>query len=118
MQKHLTVAVVGLALLASFAARADSDSKTKPATAATIAAQKQALASLPQEDGRDEKWARQGFIATLDDPATRRADGGIAYDPNSTRFVDDGKAPSTVHPALWRHQRLLRIHGLFQVSEN
>jgi alkyl sulfatase BDS1-like metallo-beta-lactamase superfamily hydrolase len=116
--KFIRTSVLALVPLLSMAAFGSAFDERKPATAATIEAQRHVLAALPPEDGRDEKWARQGFIATLDDPVSRRADGGITYDPESTKFVDAKEAPPTVNPSLWRHQRLLRIHGLFQVSKN
>ena len=121
MKRYSGIALTALALVAATASGAEtvvSKLVAKPATAATIEAQKKFLGSLPKEDGRDEKWARQGFIGTLDDPIIRRADGGIAFNTESTKFIDQGAAPPTVNPALWRHQKILRIGGLFQVSAN
>ena len=37
---------------------------TKPASPATMEAQKTSAAALPAEDGRDAAFADQGFIAT------------------------------------------------------
>ncbi len=120
MARHLHISSIGLGLLLVITSAVAQTPlpKAKPATAATIAAQQRVTASLPKEDGRDEKWARQGFIGTLEDPVSRRADGSIAFNPESTRFLEQHEAPPTVNPALWRHQQILRIHGLFQVSPN
>ncbi len=32
-------------------------------------------------------------------------------------FLESIEAPDSVNPSLWRHARINRIHGLFQVSE-
>lgn len=88
----------------------------KPATAATIAAQKDVMANLPKDDGRDEAWARQGFIGTLADPVSRNAKGEVVYDPNAWKWVE-GEAPATVNPSLWRHMKIINTHGLFKVAE-
>ena len=121
MNRYSRIALAALALLAATVTRAETvvaKPVSKPATAATIEVQKKFFASLPKEDGRDEKWAHQGFIGKMDDPIIRRADGGIAFNTESTKFIDQGEAPPTVNPALWRHQKILRINGLFQVSVN
>lgn len=98
-------------------AQANAEPQPKPATAATIAAQEAVAASMPKEDDRDAKWVHQGFIATFEDPITRNAKGDIVDDPTANEWMT-GEAPPTVNPLLWRHQKLLNVHGLFQVSDN
>jgi linear primary-alkylsulfatase len=89
----------------------------KPATPATMEAQQTYRQSMPDDHGRDARWAMQGFIATAEDPVTRNANGDIVYDPTATGFLNQGEAPDTVNPGLWRHHRLLGVHGLFKVAE-
>ena len=49
----------------------------KPASPATLEAQRTAAATLPAEDGRDAAFAAQGFIATRADPLIKAADGRV-----------------------------------------
>ena len=97
--------------------KTQADIKVKPATVATKRVQQAFFESLPVDDGRDAKWAQQGFIVTYDDPVTRTKDGRVTHDPTLNDWMD-GPAPATVNPALWLFQKLQRLHGLFQVSEN
>ncbi len=88
------------------------------ATAATIAAQQQALRELPVEDHLDEEEARRGFIATIPNAEVRDAYGRLVWTLADYDFLDDPEAPATAHPALWRQARLNAIHGLFKVAEH
>lgn len=99
----------------SFAA--DPALEPKPASEATVAAQKMVAASLPAEDGRDAEFADRGFIATRRDPIIRMADGKPVWNLGAYDWMD-GEAPSTVNPSLWRHMKLLRKHGLYKVADN
>lgn len=109
------VAAAALALGAIPLAASEPDS-AKPASPATIAAQRSAAAVLPAQDGRDAQFAQRGFVATRADPLIKAADGRTVFDLDAYAFVD-GPAPDTVHPSLWRHMQLLRRHGLFQVAD-
>lgn len=90
--------------------------ENKDASPATIQAQKAAAATLPAEDGRDAEFARRGFVATLDQPVIRNAQGKPVWNLAAYDFVS-GTAPLTVNPSLWREMTNLRHHGLFQVSD-
>ena len=92
------------------------DLTAKPASAATVAAQRAARATLPPESPAEIEFANRGFIATRSDPLIRTADGKVAWDLAAHDFVG-GAAPDTVNPSLWRHMTLLRKHGLFKVAE-
>ena len=92
-------------------------SDMKPASAATIEAQRQSAASLPAEDGRDAAFADQGFIATRTDPLIATSDGKPVWNLGAYDWVE-GDAPPTVNPSLWRHMKLLRKHGLYNVADN
>jgi alkyl sulfatase BDS1-like metallo-beta-lactamase superfamily hydrolase len=91
--------------------------QSKPASAATTAVQQEYRSTMPDEEDRDQRWARQGFIGTLEDPVARTASGQVVYDPETAKWVLDGEAPPTVNPGLWRNQQLLQAHGLFKVAD-
>lgn len=110
-----TLTSVALSALIAAQAAAAQESP-KPASPATIAAQKAAKAALPKEDGKDLEFARRGFVATYKDPVIVNAKGEPLWNFHAYDFVK-GDAPATVNPALWRHQSLLKEHGLFKASE-
>jgi alkyl sulfatase BDS1-like metallo-beta-lactamase superfamily hydrolase len=95
---------------------ASASEAPKPASAATIAAQRAMVATLPADDGRDADFAQRGFIATRADPLIKAADGRVVWNLGAYDWVS-GAAPDTVNPSLWRHIGLLRQHGLFKVAE-
>ncbi|WP_461472343.1 alkyl/aryl-sulfatase [Microbacterium sp. HJ5] len=88
----------------------------KPATSHTARANAAAAAGLPLSDRRDYDDGARGFIATIDDPVIRRADGIPVIDVSGHDFVLDSEAPDTVHPSLWRHAQVNHPHGLFEVT--
>ncbi len=112
--------MTGFALVFSLAAAQATASKTdmqpKPASATTVAAQQQARATMPTENGQDEEFARRGFIATVKDKQIRNADGRLVWQVGSLEWVKDD-APLSVNPSLWRHAKLLGAHGLYKVTE-
>jgi alkyl sulfatase BDS1-like metallo-beta-lactamase superfamily hydrolase len=105
-----------LMLLASSAVIApDPNLETKAATPATIAAQARTRETLPADDGSDLEFAARGFIGTRSDPLIRNKDGNPVWNLDAYSWMD-GKAPDSVNPSLWRHQMILRKHGLFTVA--
>jgi alkyl sulfatase BDS1-like metallo-beta-lactamase superfamily hydrolase len=68
------------------------------------------------DDGRDQAFADRGFIATLDEPIIRRADGRPAYNLAAYDFLK-GEAPQSANPSLWRQAKILTKHGLFKVAD-
>jgi alkyl sulfatase BDS1-like metallo-beta-lactamase superfamily hydrolase len=88
----------------------------KPASAATLEAQRAVVAALPIDDGRDADFAARGFISTRTDPLIKAADGRTVWNLGAYDFVR-GPAPGAVNPSLWRHIGLLRQHGLYKVGE-
>ena len=88
-----------LAQNASPAPVADPALQPKPASAATVAAQKAAQAGLPVEDGRDAEFAARGFLGSLADPIIRNAQGQPVWNLAAYDWVD-GPAPATVNPSL------------------
>ena len=99
-----------LALVVSGAVQA------KPASEATIAAQRAMATTLPADDGQDAAFAKRGFVATRADPLIRAADGRPVWNLDAYKFVS-GPAPATVNPSLWRHASLLAVNGLFKVAD-
>jgi alkyl sulfatase BDS1-like metallo-beta-lactamase superfamily hydrolase len=103
------LAVLCVTLALSKAAQAEVTDATRQANAAMEA-------NLPIADQEDEDFARRGFVSTWGEPQIRTADGRVVWDFSSYEFLQ-GEAPPTVNPSLWRHSRLLALHGLFRVSE-
>jgi alkyl sulfatase BDS1-like metallo-beta-lactamase superfamily hydrolase len=97
---------------------ADSELSPKPASAHTARANAAARDDLPAGDRRDYDDASRGFVATLEDPVIRRADGMPVIDIAGHDFVlESDEAPDTVHPSLWRHAQVNQPHGLFEVTD-
>jgi alkyl sulfatase BDS1-like metallo-beta-lactamase superfamily hydrolase len=90
----------------------------KPASDATVAAQRSVAAQLPVEDGRDLDFADRGFIGTLSDLVITNKDGKPVWNLGAYDWMVDGQSPDTVNPSLWRHMGLLRKHGLYALSDN
>ncbi len=105
-----------VAMLAATPADAQ-DMAVKPPSAMTAAVQVRAAAALPPDDGEDAHAARVGFVATRADPVIKAPDGRIVWRLDAYDWMA-GKAPPSVNPSLWRHQKLLRAHGLFRVAED
>lgn len=105
-------------LLSTASATSAFGQEAKPASDATIAAQRSAAAQLPAEDGRDLDFADRGFIGTLADPVITNKDGKPVWNLGAYDWMADGKSPGTVNPSLWRHMGLLRKHGLYAVTDN
>ena len=86
----------------------------------TTAAANRALLDDPHLDWSDTRdWdnARQGFVAALDPPVIRAADGRVVWDLEQYAFLDAETAPPTVNPSLWRQARLNMEHGLFRIAD-
>jgi alkyl sulfatase BDS1-like metallo-beta-lactamase superfamily hydrolase len=94
--------------------RLASASQSTPTTA-TRDANENVTATLPA-DTEDEEFARRGFMGTRADPLIRKADGKVVWNLNAYNWVQ-GAAPASVNPSLWRHAKLLALHGLFRVSD-
>lgn len=87
--------------------------QSKDATPATKAVLEQAARDLPPEDGQDFEFAQRGFVATWPEAVIWQTNGQKSFDLAGNDFIS-GPAPQTVHPALWRQNRVLRAEGLFQ----
>lgn len=88
---------------------------SKDAAAATRALHAAALAALPREDGQDFSDARRGLIEETPDLRICTEDGRPVWDAERYAFLREEAAPDTVHPSLWRQERLNAVAGLFEV---
>ena len=108
------IAIVGLSSATmTLAATPDAPAiEQRDATIATRTVLEQAARDLPAEDGQDFEFAQRGFIASWPDAMIRQDNGRPAFDLSGNDFVD-GDAPDTVHPSLWRQNRVLRAEGFW-----
>ena len=85
------------------------------ATPATVAANEAVAKSLALDDPKDFEDAKRGFIAR---PSGKilGADGSVLHDFDAYQF-EQGQAPDTVNPSLWRHAQLNAQIGLFKVTD-
>ncbi|MFI1464130.1 alkyl/aryl-sulfatase [Nocardia carnea] len=68
------------------------------------------------DDTTDFENVDRGFIAELDPPVVKAADGRVVWDIGAYGFLD-GDCPSTANPSLWRQGKLCNKQGLFEVTE-
>lgn len=115
MRPALLGSACAMALAGVFAIPAFAE-EARPASPATIAAQRAVAATLPADDGRDAEFAARGFLGTRAEPLIKAADGHTVWNLAAYDFVS-GPAPDTVNPSLWRHAGLLAKHGLFAVAD-
>ena len=91
---------------------------TKEAAPATKRANESLLTQLDWDNHEDFENAARGYIAGLEDPIIRNAQGAVVWDLSAYPFLQDETAPASVNPSLWRQSRLLALyHGLFEVTE-
>lgn len=106
------------ALLATTASSAVYAQDAKPASDATIAAQRAVAAQLPLDDGRDLAFADRGYLGTLADPVIKNKDGKPVWILGAYDWMANGQSPDSVNPSLWRHMGLLRKHGLYALAQD
>ena len=112
----------GLILLAALVALSGGCSKTtgvggtaSEATAQTLKVNAQVAKNSKLDDPQDFEDAKRGFIAR---PSGKilAADGSVLHDFDAYKF-EEGSAPDTVNPSLWRHAQLNAHIGLFKVTD-
>ena len=91
----------------------DAPRDATPATKAVLA---EAERNLPPEDGQDFEFAQRGFIATWPEGVIKKANGTPSFDLTGNDFIT-AAAPDTVHPSLWRQNRVLGHEGLYKVTD-
>lgn len=94
------------------------DNNKKDATEATIKHNNKVLSELDFNDSLDFELSQKGFIAALETPIIKDANGKIVYDLTQYNFLNEHEGhPHTANPSLWRQSQLLTIHGLFKVTD-
>jgi alkyl sulfatase BDS1-like metallo-beta-lactamase superfamily hydrolase len=109
-------AAIALAVCATLSIAAHAQTAQKPATVATVNANKAFAQVVGQFDQRDFEDATRGLIATFPDAQIKTPDGKVVWDADRFRFIKDD-APDTVNPSLWRHEKLSNVAGLFKVTD-
>lgn len=114
-----TIALSVTMTLAAVPAAAQQGAPSKPATAATRAANEAVLKALPFNDKEDFVNATRGFIGKPETLNIRNAKGDVIWDLEAyKKYISlDKPAPDTVNPSLWRNAQLNMQYGLFKVSE-
>ncbi len=118
----LTLIVLTFSLLTA-CGREDASSKpdytqgNTPATDATAKTNAAVVKALPFDDTRDFDNARRGLIASPEKLIVKsERSGQVIWDQHRYAF-EQGEAPNSVNPSLWRQAQLNAIHGLFKVSD-
>jgi len=114
-----TVALAVSMTLAAAPVAAQQGAPSKPATAATKAANEAVLKALPFNDKEDFANAQRGFIGKPDTLTIKNAKGDVVWDLEAyKKYISlDKPAPDTVNPSLWRNAQLNMQYGLFKVSD-
>ena len=73
-------------------------------------------AALPLGERQDFEDAERGLIGGDGDVTIAAADGSVVWDTTGYRF-EQGTAPASVNPSLWRQAQLNNRHGLFKVAD-
>ncbi|NUS93522.1 MAG: MBL fold metallo-hydrolase [Nocardia sp.] len=89
----------------------------KPASAATARINHDAAALYDLANRQDFTDARRGLIAEL--PGNVVGDGGsVVFDAHALDWIGaDDPAPESVNPSLWRQSQLIRLGGLYRVTD-
>jgi alkyl sulfatase BDS1-like metallo-beta-lactamase superfamily hydrolase len=86
------------------------------ATQSTRRANQAVAQALPFEDRRDFETAERGLVAREPEVVVRDASGRVVWDTSAYAF-EEGEAPESVNPSLWRQAQLNNLHGLYEVVE-
>ncbi len=86
------------------------------ASAATESANRTVRAELPFDNVEDFELAERGLIARPANTVIRDASGKVVWDVGQFAF-EQGEAPNTVNPSLWRQAKLNSKYGLYKVSD-
>jgi len=88
-------------------------------TVATTKVNESLLEQLPFSNKQDFVDAQRGFIAKIPALRIQKAQGEVIWDMAEYDFVDfkgeNGNAPASVNPSLWRQAALNNQHGLFEL---
>lgn len=81
----------------------------------TKAANAAVAEGLALADRADFEAAERGLIAREPAVVVKDAEGSTVWDTTAYAF-EQGKAPATVNPSLWRQAQLNNTHGLYEVA--
>ena len=116
--KTLSTISISLAIVVSLAGCGNdsgSGGKAGDATTVTIKFNENFAKSLDINNPQDLEEAQRGLIAKPSGKITTAA-SEVLIDFDDFKF-EEGKAPATVNPSLWRHAILNAQIGLFKVTE-
>ncbi|MGG2026548.1 alkyl sulfatase dimerization domain-containing protein [Gottfriedia sp. S16(2024)] len=92
-------------------------SQAMPPTKDTIKANEKIYSELNFNDKQDFNDAHKGFIAPLMQDQLKNSKGAVIWDRNQYSIINEGTAPLTVNPSLWRQAQLLNTPGLYKVVD-
>ncbi len=72
--------------------------------------------TLPFSDRTDFEDADRGLISREPDVVIAKDDGELVWNTPAYHF-EEGDAPASVHPSLWRQAQLNNRHGLYEVVD-
>ncbi len=94
----------------------DPGQAMKAASAHTCCVNRAVFSSLDFGDRESFDDAARGLLGSIPDARILSARGHVVWDMATFDFLDDEQSPDSVNPSLWRHARLNRLHGLFEVA--
>ncbi|MDR5766140.1 MULTISPECIES: alkyl/aryl-sulfatase [unclassified Caballeronia] len=110
--------LAAIAIMAFDAAVSVTSAAPNPATDATRKANQAVADYLPFSNTQDFEDVRRGFIANLPSAVIKGTAGNTVIDLSQYDFLhQNGPAPATVNPSLWRQSELLSTRGLFKVVD-
>jgi len=92
-------------------------SQAMPPTKETIKSNEKIYSELNFKDKQDFYDAHKGFIAPLMQNQIKNSKGAVIWDQDQYSIINDGSAPLTVKPSLWRQAQLLDTPGLYKVVD-
>lgn len=107
----ITLATLAMPLLAGA-----QQAQRNEASTATQTANQSVRARLPFDNTGDFELAERGLIARPTVTEIRDASGKVVWDIGQFAF-EQGEAPDTVNPSLWRQAKLNSKYGLYKVTD-
>ncbi|PEL10462.1 alkyl/aryl-sulfatase [Bacillus sp. AFS017336] len=92
-------------------------SQAMPPTLDTIKLNEKMYSELNFDDKQDFNEAHKGFIAPIKQTQIKSSEGAVIWDSNQYSIINQGTAPLTVNPSLWRQAKLLNTPGLYKVVD-
>ncbi|WP_088014894.1 alkyl/aryl-sulfatase [Gottfriedia acidiceleris] len=92
-------------------------SQSMPPTKDTIKSNEKMYSELNFKDKQDFNDAHKGFIAPLMQDQLKNSKGDVIWNRDQYSIINDGPAPLTVNPSLWRQAQLLNTPGLYKVVD-